>query len=114
MDFIIPAKELEELGDVLDSGKLEPLRNQFEGARLTKQPLTKYTSRIWLFPLGTHPSLKHPVEVFRNGMTQWMDHELKLIRVGKTKPIIVVVFLQETKEGDLIQATYMALPSKNR
>ena len=112
MEFIIPTAELEELAALLDNKKLEPLRDKYAGARRTKLPLSKYTSRTWLFPFGTHPSPTHPVEVFRNGMAQWMDHEVKLFRVGKQYPITVVVFLQETKDQDLVQATYIAVPSR--
>ena len=112
MDFIIPTDELKELAELLDSGKLESLRDKCEEGRRTKVMLSKYTSRIWFFPFGARPNLKHPIEVFYNGMAQWMNHEVKLVRVGQKKPITVVVFLQETKEGDLVQATYMILPSE--
>ena len=112
IEFAVPAVELEELAALLDSGKLEPLRDKYEGARRTKLPLSKYTSRIWLFPFGTYPSPNHPVEVFRNGLVQWMDNEVKLFRVGKQRPITTVVFLQDTREGDIVQATYIALPSR--
>ena len=112
MEFVVPAAELEQLAVLLDNKKLEPLRDKYEGARRTKLPLTKYTSRTWLFPFGTHPSPDHAVEVFRNGMIQWMDNEVKLFRVGQLHPITVVVFLQETKDQDLVQASYLAMPSR--
>jgi len=112
MEFETPTADLEELADLLDTGKLQPLRDKYENPRRTKLPLSKYTSRIWLFPFGTHPSSAHPVEVFRNGMVQWMDNEVRLIQVGRQHPVTVVVFLQETRDQDRVQATYVALPSR--
>ena len=112
MEFDLPTAELEELAVLLDTGKLEPLRDKYEGARRTKLPLSKYTSRTWLFPFGTHPSPRHTVEIFRNGLVQWMDKEVKLLRIGQRHPITVVVFLQETREQDRVQATYVALPTR--
>jgi hypothetical protein len=112
MNFVIPTDELEELGELVDKKKLEPLRDKYEGARRTKQPLERYSSRTWLFPFGVHPSPTRPVEVFRNGLAQWMDHEVKLFRVGLKHPITVVVFLQDTQENDRVQATYIAVPSR--
>jgi hypothetical protein len=112
INFVVPIEDLEELADLLDSGKLEVLRDRHARARRTKQPLSRYTSRIWLFPFGIHPSSRHPVEVFRNGMVQWMDNEVKLFQIGRARVITVAVFLHETREGDRVQATYVAVPSE--
>jgi hypothetical protein len=111
MSFVVPEAELEELADVLDSGKLELLRDRYETARRIKQPLEMYTSRIWLFPFGVHPSSRHPVQVFRNGLAQWMNHEVKLFKVGSRRPLTVAVFQRETRPGDRVQATYIAVES---
>lgn len=110
MDFDLPTQELQELSDRLDDRTVIPLRDRYDKPRRIKQPLSRYSSRVWLFPFGIHPSRKHPVEVFRNGLVQWMDHEIMLRPVGRKKPMTVVVFLQDTKEGDLVQATYIAVP----
>lgn len=111
-EFVVPTEDLEELARVMDEGKIEVLRDHYTGARRTKQPLARHTSRIWLFPFGIHPNHHEPVQVWRNGMTQWMDHEVKLFRVGKLKPITVLVFEQPTREKDTVQASYVSVPTQ--
>jgi len=110
IDFVVPVEELEELAEILDSRKLEVLRDRHPRARKTKQPLSKYSSRIWLFPFGVRPSSRHPVDIFRNGMAQWMDTEVKLYQIGVLRPLTVAVFLHETRDDDVVQATYTAVP----
>jgi len=51
------------------------------------------------------------VQVFRNGLAQWMDHEVKLFKVGSRRPITVAVFQRETRPKDRVQATYIAVES---
>lgn len=111
-EFVVPTEDLEELVRVMDEGKVEDLRDHYPEPRRTKQPLTRYTSRIWLFPFGIHPSHHEPLQVWRNGMSQWIEVEVKLFRVGKLKPITVLVFEQPTHETDRVQASYTAVPIK--
>jgi hypothetical protein len=99
--------ELKELAEMVTSGKVVLLRDRYPHARRTKQPLAHHTSRIFLFPFGVRPSQKHPIEVFRNGLPQWMGEEVQVLRCG---PLYAAVFAQETREGDVVQATYVAAP----
>ena len=110
INFVLPVEELEELAEILDSRRLEVLRDRHPRARKTKQPLSRYSSRTWLFPFGVRPSPSQPVEIFRNGMAQWMDKEVKLYQIGRMRPITVAVFLHEIREDDVVQATYTAVP----
>lgn len=76
--------------------------------------MTCYGAAVWLFPFGAAPDLTSPVEVFRNGLMQWMGGEAKLVRVGSKKPLTVVVFDPPTHEGDVVQASYVAMPEEGR
>jgi len=98
-----------ELARLLETGELVPLRDRFDKARRVKQILAPFTSRVWLFPFGVQPSPDHAVEVFRNGMSQYMGEEC---RVSKAGSISVVVFAEPLHEGDRVQASYIAVPTE--
>jgi hypothetical protein len=68
--------------------------------------MTRYSDHVWLFPFGAAPDLRRPVEVFRNGLSQWMGHEVHLVRVGARRPTTVAVLEIAAREGDVMQATY--------
>jgi hypothetical protein len=106
----LPEEELNELAELLDSGALVVLRDRYDRPRRTKQPLQRYSDRIWLFPFGTHPDPGQDVTVFRNGLPCYMGHEAELVRVGRSQPISVVVFQIPTRELDKIQASYICIP----
>jgi hypothetical protein len=76
--------------------------------------MTRYTDSVWLFPFGAAPDLRRPVQVFRNGVSQWMGHEVLLVKVGTVRPITVAVLEPKTREGDVVQATYEVYPEVGR
>lgn len=110
-DFLIPDEELEALRKLLEEGRLQPLRDRYDGARRIRLELERFSSRIWLFPFGAQPSSQHNVQVFRNGMPQWMDHEVKLFRLRGRTTLTVAVFIHDVPEGDRIQASYITVPT---
>lgn len=112
-EFITPDNEIQELVEMLEGGKLRTLRDWYPQARRTRQPLERYTSRIWLFPFGVRPSSESPVQIWRNGLVQHLDHEVKLLQVGRTHLLTIVVFQHPTRDGDIVQADYLAVPAKN-
>lgn len=107
--FELPMDDLRELQQMLEEGHLVPLRD-----RRTKQPLERYTSRIWLFPFGLAPGPNsvYPVQIFRNGSALWMGKEVKLVKLPGHVPLTVAVFRNDMREDDLILAEYLAVPSE--
>lgn len=100
---------LQELAENLDSGRITTLRVRFKDPRRLRQALTRYTDTVWLFPFGAEPSLDHPIQVFRNGIAVWMGDEAKVHIIGKKHPTPVLILNPPTRDGDVIQATYVAI-----
>ena len=91
------------------------MRDRFPGRRRhVKQPLARYGDYAWIFPFGVHPDPEAPIEVFRNGLTQWMGQECEIITVGHPRSATVAVFHSPSREGDVVQATYDAIPEVHR
>lgn len=109
----LPKAELDELAQILDSGELTPLRDRFDHPRRVRQQLQRFTDRIFLFPFGIHP-IPNTVQVFWNGLAQWMGEEAQLVRVGRVHPVTVCVLRIPTKPKDMVQATYTARPEVGR
>lgn len=76
--------------------------------------MTCYSSSVWLFPFGAAPDLQHPVQVFRNGIAQWMGEEAHVVRVGSVRPTTVLVLEPPGREGDVVQATYVTTAEVGR
>lgn len=72
-----------------------------------RQELSRYTDAVWLFPFGAAPDLRAPVQVFRNGVAQWVGEEAQLVMVGARRPTAVVLLDPPAREGDVLQATYV-------
>ena len=106
--------ELRELAADLDGGRITTLRDRYPNRRKVRQIMSRYTDAIWLFPFGAAPDLRHPVQVFHNGMSVLMDDEATLVRVGSKHPLVVVVLEPPGREGDAVQATYHAKPEVGR
>ena len=109
-----PEADLVELGNILDSGELQPLRDRFDRPRHVQQELQRYTDRIYLFPFGVHPHPKEPVQVFRNGLGIWMGEEAELLKVGIVRPVTVCVIDPPVSTTERISATYVARPEVGR
>jgi hypothetical protein len=105
-DFEMPP-ELGEFVDFVDSGKVQTLRPRFDRPRLMRAPLERWKGRIWMFPFGMWPDLRHPVVVFRNGLPQLQDHEYKVAIAGDVHmtPIVISAFDHPT---DVMVASYMS------
>lgn len=107
--------ELAELDKALQEGAVEALRDRFPGQRRhIKQPLTRWGDYTWIFPFGVQPDPQQPVEVYRNGIAQWMGQECEIVVVGKPRWVTVAVFNAPSREGDVVQATYDTLPNGQR
>jgi hypothetical protein len=103
--------EISELDKVLQEETVEVLRDRFPGQRRhIRQPLVQWGNYTWLFPFGVQPDLREPVEVYRNGISQWMGQECEVLVVGKPRWVAVAVFHSPSREGDVVQATYDTLP----
>jgi hypothetical protein len=76
--------------------------------------MTRYSDHVWLFPFGAAPDVRQPVQVFRNGLPQWMGEEVRLVRVGTKRPTTVAVLEPPTREGDVVQASYAVFPEVGR
>lgn len=76
--------------------------------------MTRYTDSVWLFPFGAAPDVRQAVQVFRNGLPQWMGHEVHLVRVGTVRPLTVAVLEPPAREGDVVQASYVVFPEVGR
>lgn len=63
---------------------------------------------MWLFPFGAGPDPGHPIQMFRNGLSMWMGEEVRIVSVGEARPILVAVLEVPTRDGDVIQATYVS------
>jgi hypothetical protein len=46
--------------------------------------------------------------MFRNGLSMWMGEEVRIVSVGEARPILVAVLEVPTRDGDVIQATYVS------
>lgn len=93
---------------------MRTLQVRFPGQRRhTKQPLTRWGDYTWLFPFGIQPDLKAPVEVYRNGIAQWMGQECEIVVVGSPRWVTVAVFGAPSKEGDVVQASYETDPDQS-
>lgn len=106
----LPEEDLLELGDILDSGKLQPLRARFDKPRRVRQQLSRYTDRIFLFPFGIRPDPGQAIDVYCNGMLQWSGEEIRVVRVGKVTPLSVLVVDYHASNRDVIEAIYVAIP----
>jgi hypothetical protein len=76
--------------------------------------MNRYTDAVWLFPFGAAPDVRHPVQVFHNGLSILMGDEATLVRIGDKKPLVVVVLEPAGREGDAVAVTYHARPEVGR
>lgn len=106
----LPEDELRELADILESGELRTLRNRFDAAREVRQPLHRFTDRVWFFPFGIAPDPRHVVQVFVNGFMIHEGMEFRMVRVGNAHPLYVVVMDRALRQDEVVQAFYRAVP----
>jgi len=104
--------ELGSLAEMLDSGKLQPLRQRVLERRFLKTRLERFSGRVFFFPLGIQPNLKVPIQVFQNGLCMADPHDYAFRVVGKDTKVAVVIFDHELPVDDIIQASYENVPPK--
>ena len=112
MEFDEPVQELEALAKSLAEGNVVLLRDKYDKPHRAREPLTFHSSRLWLFPLGVCPDARHPMQIWRNGMVQLMDHEVRVYVLNKASPTGVLVFNKDTHPSDGVQASYTTIPTK--
>jgi hypothetical protein len=103
-----PFDEIAQLESDLGHGNLVLFRDKYEGLRRTRQLLQRYSSRVWLFPFGVRPDLTRDLDVWRNGLLQAMNDEVRLL---ESPVAVVVVFRHPTREDDKVQVSYTARPT---
>jgi hypothetical protein len=108
----LPADELAELAEILDSEQLHVLRDRYARPREVRQPLLRFTDRVWLFPFGVTPDIRQPVQVYVNGLLAWMGREVELVRVGRVHPVVVAVMGRPLHLGDVVAAVYVVVPQE--
>lgn len=110
MSIELPEDELAELAAILESGELRVLRNRFDAPRDVRQPLHRFTDRVWFFPFGVAPDPRQLVQVFVNGFLAHEGLEFRMVRVGDTRPLYVVVMDRPLRHDEVVQAFYRAVP----
>lgn len=113
MPVEMPEDELARLAEMLDGGKLHVLRDRYGRPRRVRQGLTRFSDRVWMFPFGVRPDEGQPVQVFVNGVGQYMGEEVEIVRVGERSRATVAVTYRVLRDGDVVQATYVAVPETN-
>lgn len=106
----LPEDDLRELAEILESGELRMLRNRFAQPRDVRQPLHRFTDRVWMFPFGIAPDPRQVIQVFVNGFLAHEGMEFRVVRVGDRRPLYVVVMGRPLREDEVVQAFYRAVP----
>ena len=52
------------------------------------------------------------MQIWRNGMVQWLDHEVRVYVLNKASPTGVLAFNKDTHSSDGVQASYTTIPVK--
>ena len=97
---------LAELGELLDEGKIEPLRAAVANHRRIRSTMSRYSPRIWMFPFGSHPTRDQSIDVFRNGIIQFVGYDCRVVHIGKRVSIPVLVFADALAEDEVVQTIY--------
>jgi hypothetical protein len=102
--------ELTKFEEMIDSDSFVPLRQRVYERRMIKTPLSRFTERIYFFPIGIQPNLHAPIEVFCNGLIVSNAQDYFIRVVGEKNPVAVAIFDYRLSDEDVVQARYENVP----
>ena len=104
-------EELADLAEMLGEGTVIALRQRVYHRRILRTVLTKFTDRLYFFPIGIQPNLKADIELFINGVNMTENHDFCIRVVGSKLKVAVAVLKNPLSDPrDAVQAKYENVP----